>query len=119
MYDLRSYAVNVFNRLVRQPATTPPMCEKVKGKEKFSISEALDGNIINFLKTSKWILKALHYKNRDKCHLTVKHEIIYSIIYSKATNYWCQFPQRFKNTENIYSETKILLVVFKMMNLPL
>lgn len=56
----------------------PPPHPCVKGKEKFSISEALNGNIINFSKTSRRILKALHYKNRDKCQLTVTHEIISS-----------------------------------------
>lgn len=74
MHDLRFYLVNGFNRLVRQPATTPPTRE---GKRKvFNFS----GNIINFSKTSKRILKALHYKNRDKCQLPVKHEIICSIM---------------------------------------
>jgi len=72
MRDLRFYPVNGFNRLVRQPATTLPMRE---GKRKvFNFS----GNIINFSKTSKRILK--HYKNRHKCQSPVKHEIICSIM---------------------------------------
>ena len=55
----------------------PPPHPCVKGKEKFSISVAISSI---FQKHPNEYLKALHYKNRDKCQLPVKHEIICSIM---------------------------------------